>query len=438
MTDASVPAPAGPMRFDPVLGMVPDHMSEEEAKEYVAREADIRTAIVNDAMSSEDARAGIENWEREHESRRRDALIQERASEMAGRIRSYIGSYLVFPQDYTRAYRTLLALWDIHTYCHHAQGVTPYLAIVAPTQGAGKSTVLGVLSTIAHNPTGVEVNPTATVVRMFANSGHTLFIDEIDELASDKAFKGVMNSGYKAGGKVTRVGRRSGDEVSNSSNTFCPKAIAGIAREGTLPLPTATLDRCITVKLLKAKRGEITKRFRVDIMRDDPDVREMREWAQEWATRNYRNLRESYFDVPQLSDTRREEIWEPLITIAGLLGEEWYRDACDAARLLDDTTGQNLDPNIALVQDVAKVIGAYREIAPDATSIKVDELVSLRNSMTSRKLAEKLSPEAFIRRMGAFGITASPGRDDELVYRVADESGDLVPAFLDLFARYVD
>ena len=195
-----------------------------------------------------------------------------------------------------------LTLWAMHTYSIKASGVTPYLFVVAATQGAGKSRVLEVLSTLVNNPSAVEVNPTAPVVRLLANEGRTLFLDEIDVLGKDQSFIGVCNSGYRAGGSVTRIARAKGGQYADKTSTFCAKAFAGIAREGSLPLPSATLDRGITIRIVRATAEEMraTKRFRADVMRDDTDVVAMRDWMQTWSHMHYRELRDTWVEVPEL------------------------------------------------------------------------------------------------------------------------------------------
>jgi Protein of unknown function (DUF3631) len=450
-------APDGPvlLRYDPMYGMIPADPVEDAAaiaalqaaaEEHAAElselsEEALRRAIIDDTMAAGQAgqEARRNNLVAEQDRRAHERRVQQEATERANALRDYFGSYLVFPEKHRKHYLALLTVWSIHTYSFRRAGRTPYLAIIAPTRGSGKTTVEEVLSTVVSNPTGIEVNPTPAVVRLYADEGRTLLLDEIDELATDKSFTGLMNSGYKAGGTSTRVGRVGGGQGARKSSTFCPKVVAGIAAEGRLPLAAPTLDRCIDIRILRAKPGEITKRFRVDIMRDEAEVAALREWAATWSRVQYNEIRDAYFEVPLLSDTRAMEIWEPLITVAGLLGPEWYAAIVDAARALDAMGGQSVDKNIALVQDVHTIVDAYREVAPEATEIKADDLVSLRNGLTGRKLAEKLTTEQFTKRLGAFGIDAA--LDDvkgtpTLVYHVADENGDLYPDWEDLFSRY--
>lgn len=376
-----------------------------------------------------DVLSGIEGATLAYE-REQHALAIRADLEMAGRIRDYIGSYIVFPGKFRDAYLDLLTAYVIHTYAFRWQGVTPYLAVTAPTQGSGKTRVLEILATLVSVPSGIETNPTEPVIRKLAEEGRTLLLDEIDTLVKDTAFIGTMNSGYRAGGSVSRVSGRSA--------TFCPKVIAGIAREGRLPLPTATLSRCIDIKMLRARPDEIRRRFRMEVMHDDAGVTAMREWAGSWAKARSLEIRDAYFSLPELSDSRASEVWEPLITIAGLLGGNWYERMVSAAKLLDGYREHSTDPNAALIADVAVVIRGYLQAAPAATQIRVADLTDLRNTLTGRKLSGTLTEEQVVRRLGAFGLQPSVitrnGEDME-VFTIAN-AGTLLPDWADVFSRY--
>lgn len=460
--DVAVPEqPTEPilLRYDPFMGMVPaDDVEEEDARERraariaaeeqareVASLSDeelLRRQIIDDQLAAGEQayRAAAANAAAELERRAHERRTQQAALEYAEKIRAYYARYLVFPAKFRDFYLDVLTVWNIHTYAYSLQGVTPYLAIIAPTRGAGKTTVGSVLSTTVANPSAIESDPTPAVIRLFASEGRTTFVDEVDQLATDKAFTAIANSGYKTGGSVTRVGRVKGGDEARHSSTFCPKVFMGIAAEGRLPLSEPTLDRCIDIRIIRAKPGEITKRFRPDIMRDEPEVQAMRDWASQWVRVMRQEIRDAYFDLPTLGDSREQEIWEPLITIAGLLGGDWYDRICAAARAISASGSQTVDPNVALVHDVKRVVEAYREVAPDATQIRLTDLVDLRNSLTGRELQQKLSAEQFARRLGAFGIKpvlAEIASEDVQVYHVAGNDGKLYDDWDDLFSRYV-
>lgn len=434
VTDAALnPVSDEPFVYDAIAGQISGGWKPAQ---HDAQDDDvIRQAIIDDAMASPEAQEGVRNWERERAERARLEEAEEQARAMAEEIRGYIGGYLVFPEATREASVGVLTLWSIHTYAYRAAGVTPYLAITAPTQGSGKTTVLEVLSTLANNPSSVEVNPTAPVVRLFANEGRTLFLDEIDMLAKDQSFVGVVNSGYKAGGSVTRVGRAKGGQFADKTSTFCPKAFAGIAREGTLPLPTATLDRTVNIPIVRAKAGELARRFRVDVMRDEPEVVGMRDWMQTWTHVVYRNLRDAWVEVPALSSSRAEQIWEPMLAIADQLGGDWGTRARQWAVLLDGQREQNVDPNVLFVQDVKAVLDRWKPNR-EGTRIQVADLHNLWLRMDERTFPEALDMNKFSRRLAAFQIRSVPDKGKRWV-RIVDANGDYLPVLKEMFDRYL-
>jgi hypothetical protein len=454
--EAAIESAATPViAYDPILGPVaaesydqaqpvmiqtqPEEADEpEQADEQDADDAELRAAIIDDQMNSAEGRQGTADWQGELRRRERERQAREEALERAAEVRAYIASYLVLPPTQKDAILDILTLWSMHTYSLKAAGVTPYLFVVAATQGAGKTRVLEVLSTLVNNPSRVEVNPTAPVVRLYANEARTLFLDEIDMLAKDQSFVAVANSGYRAGGSVTRVGRaKERGQFADSTNTFCPKAFAGIAREGSLPLPSATLDRGLTIRIVRATPEELrqTKRFRVDVMRDETEVVALRDWMTTWSHVNYATLRDAWVDVPQLSTSRAMEVVEPLIGIADALGADWGERARNAVQILDGEREQATDPNAALIADVREVLTAWMERNRGTKNIPVEELVNLRNDLDGRQLTERLNPIQFGKRLGAFGIKSTPVAKVR-VYRVADEDGNLLPVWADLFNRF--
>ncbi len=430
---------------------MPDELDERAAQEYVAEHAEepepappadededaLRQAIIDEAMASPEGQQGQANWQAEQDRRARERRAHEEALLMAAQIRSYLARYLVFPEALSEPQLGVLTLWAIHTYSLKASGVTPYLAVLAPTKGSGKTTVLEALSTLVGNPSPLGVTPTAPVIRLLAGEGRTIFLDEIDTLTRGAAggdIAAVLNSGYKAGGAVMRIGRSKGGQYIDQSATFTAKVVAGIAPEGVLPLPEATQDRCIPIRITRAKPGELTTRFRVDVMRDDPEVVALRDWCQTWSHLQWRTIRDTRTEMPELSSSRAEQIWEPLITIADLLGGEWAEKARDWAQALDGQREQTTDPNVALVQDIKAVLTSFLADNPGARTIPAETLAKLRNDLDDRQVTQQLNPMQLGRRLGAFGIKSASVAKVR-VYKITDGQSYL-PEFVELFDRY--
>lgn len=367
----------------------------------------------------------------EHAERERIEYVRRCAADVrrtADDVRAMITGHVRFPLPLADAYSGTMALWVLHTYVYEAQRVTPYLLITSPTSGAGKSTALEVLASLAWRAEQM-VNPTAAVVRTVASNGHTVLIDEIDELARSREFTSIANAGYRHGGKVYRL--RGGELESYS--VFAPKVFAGIAREN-LPVSGATLDRCVQISLERATQGEAITPFNPDVLAER--LARLRERIEGWAAGSVGRLRRAVPDMPALPTTRAVEIWKPLVAVADELGGEWTTSVRSWSTAIEGQKEAAPDPNVRLIQDVHAVLVAWMEDNPHVRTIPVDELVARRNALPTRQLTEQLSPVQFGKRFGRFGIKSQPVKGVR-VYRVRDAGGEFVPELADLFARYV-
>src|SRR6266496_2068434 len=91
-----------------------------------------------------------------------------------------------------------LALWTLHTYAFHLRDVSAYLGIESPLKRCGKTTLLELLSELAHRAVAAaNISPPA-FFRVIEELCPTLLIDETDTfLPGNDQLKGILNSGYK-------------------------------------------------------------------------------------------------------------------------------------------------------------------------------------------------------------------------------------------------
>lgn len=240
--------------------------------------------------------------------------------ELVEAISAYLRRFVVWPSDHA-----LLAvtLWVAHTWAFSvaAPEATPYLAIVSPEKGSGKSRVLEVCETIVCNPLRTGQISAAAIYQAVEAKRPTLLIDEIDAIfggrgdEATQALRGVINAGNRPGSPVLRGTQ---DMEVREYDVYCPKALAGI-NDGSLPDTIA--DRTITIRMQRARRDERLERWR---RRREHDVAEqLRDQLYAWATEHGELLAE--YEVPaglldgQVSD-RAEDGWEPLLAVAELAG----------------------------------------------------------------------------------------------------------------------
>ena len=101
--------------------------------------------------------------------------------------------FVVLPKHAAEA----LALWTLHTYAFHLRDVSAYLGIESPEKRCGKTTLLSVLSELAHRAVAAANISSSAVFRVIEEMQPTLLIDEADTfLQGNDELRGILNSGY--------------------------------------------------------------------------------------------------------------------------------------------------------------------------------------------------------------------------------------------------
>jgi hypothetical protein len=173
-------------------------------------------------------------------------------------VEHFISRYVVL----SPTQRGAIALWVAHTHAIEAAFTTPYLSITSAEKSSGKTRLLEVAVTLVARPwfTG-RVSP-AALVRKVDSETPTLLLDESDAAFNgDKeyaeALRGVLNTGYRRGGKATVCVGQGANIHARDFSTFGPKAIAGVGR-----LPDTVADRSISIRLKKRAPWEAIERYR--------------------------------------------------------------------------------------------------------------------------------------------------------------------------------
>lgn len=185
--------------------------------------------------------------------------------------------------------------------------------------------VLEVLELLVANPwlTGRVTGP--ALVRKVGADHPTLLLDETDALftggnASQQMLRGVLNSGYRLGGKVAYAKGSSYEEL----DVYCPKAFAGIG-----DLPSTIMDRSIPILMKKRTAFDQVERLRYRDVKDEARLPRM--LAARFAVMHLERLRLARPAIPASLDDRAADVWEPLLAIADELGGQWPQRARLAA-----------------------------------------------------------------------------------------------------------
>jgi hypothetical protein len=245
-------------------------------------------------------------------------------------------------------------LWVIHTHVLEAAEFTPYLNITSAVPRSGKTRLLEVLRLLVCNPWFTSHTTAAALVRKIANERPTLLLDESDAaFQGDREYaevlRGILNSGFERDGQWSHCARTPNDWTVRDFSTFCPKAIAGIGL-----LPETVRDRAIPIRLKRQRRLEKRERFRKRDIRNEVD--QLRERLMQWGSDNREVLRNTFPPLPDELNDRQQDVSEPLVAIADLLGGDWPSNARGALiELLAGEPSRDASIVIQLLRDISTV-----------------------------------------------------------------------------------
>lgn len=275
-----------------------------------------------------------------------DRLMVESISQACTDIRATLARYIVMPEPYL----DFLPIWVAHTYCLDVLQLTPYLVIYSPTMRSGKTRLLEILEQFTWKGWLVSDLSGPSIFRKLKEERVTMLIDEADAMTLPQRTRNVLNTGYRAGGKVVRLNSKNKPE---EYPTYGAKAFAGIGKV----LPATVMDRSVPLILMRKRKDEHVDPYR------GTDIRDLAEKAQNamvglpmiFGT----EIARPRSDMPKWMSDRKRESLEGLFTIAELIG--WgkrFRDACQAI-LQDDEYEDDVDTASLLLGDIRKVLNEH-------------------------------------------------------------------------------
>lgn len=246
---------------------------------------------------------------------------------MLDAVRSFFTNYVVLPDP---AYADAVALWVAHAHVITASFTTPRLIFRSPEKASGKTRALEVLNELVPNPRLVLNTTPAAIYRRLKDTQICLLFDEVDTVFHDKAgpvaqdLRAILNSGYRRGAMVDRCVDTGKKMRVESFPVFAAVALAAISN-----LPDTVESRSVIIPMRRRAPDEPVKSFRQRYV--SVPAEELRRWLEEWADEVVDQLAEADPEMPDGLPDRSMELWEPLIAIADLAGEEWARRAREAA-----------------------------------------------------------------------------------------------------------
>jgi hypothetical protein len=348
-----------------------------------------------------------------------------------------INRYVVLPKWAPE----MLALWVVHTYAFELRDITTYLAIESPVRRCGKTTLLMVLIELVNRPVvAANISPPA-FFRVIEEARPTLLIDEADTfLKGNEELRGILNSGYtKKTAYVVRVAprrrrKRGAGEPGASErgggnedgmtlvkfSSWCPKAVAAIGK-----LPDTLEDRCILVRMQRKTENEVRERVR------DMDGRVLRRQCARFVKDHRGEISSATPQIPAGLNDRAADIWEPLLALAELAGEEWAQKARQAAEALT-ASAEESNPIGSLLVDIL-VTFARAKGGRLFTRAMVCQLNGFRNRPWMEMTKGKEVTEMWLaQQLRPYGVRPRTLRIEE-----ARGKGYCLEDFTEVFRRYM-
>jgi len=233
------------------------------------------------------------------------------------RIGAAVERFIDLPPEHSRGIIATVSLWTMLSYIYPAFPAVPYLFMGGPW-GSGKTRMFDVLGRLVFRPLTSSNMTAPALFRTLHDRGGTLLLDEAERLRESTPdvgeIKSILLSGYRRGGRATRLEPVGDSFRPVEFDVFGPKALACVAG-----LPAALASRCIHVGMFRAPPGSEKPKRRLD---EDPllwsDLRDdlhaltlglMGEVALDLVGRA---------DVCGLSG-RDYELWQPLMALASWL-----------------------------------------------------------------------------------------------------------------------
>ena len=265
-------------------------------------------------------------------------------------VEKFISRFVVLPP----AALLPVSLLAIGTHCFGLFETFPYLALLSPEKGCGKTRTTEVLEQIVFEPVRAVCISEAALFRLAEDKKPTLILDEAEGLTGKgeraEAIRSLLNAGNRAGAQVPRC-------VGNSHelrffSVFCPKIVCAIRS-----CPETVKDRAIVVPMQRKKPGEKVERFILRRIR--PEGQHLREQIKAFTQANGRSIKHAYEQLEADFLTDRElENFEPLLAVLAVLDSSRLTELQGGAELLAEgkrDAAQDDSLTLRLLSDVRAV-----------------------------------------------------------------------------------
>ena len=354
-----------------------------------------------------------------------DATIA--TAKLLDEVLAILRQFLILPGDH---FYDSTALYVLHTHAINAAETSPRYIFKSPEKESGKTRCLEVLEQLVPSPLAVMNTTTAAIFRLLGEEQATVLFDEVDAIFGSKAgnyedLRALLNAGYRRGATVARVVGEGKKMRVQRFPVFAATALAAIG-----DLPDTIESRAIIVPMRRRAPGEVVEPFRR--RRVVLEVADTRARLLAWGASFTSALAGADPVMPEQLEDRAADIWEPLIAIADLAGEEWAKRARDAAiHVVKGRVAEDASIGVRLLADVKAVMAGRDRMSSAALCTALNDLAE--SGWGGWNDGKGIGQRDLAKRLKVYGIASK-------VIKLPDGStprGYMHAEFADAFARYL-
>ena len=301
-----------------------DPLDYDATRIDAAKQLGVRVHVLDRYVSDKRRALGLDNGESDAGQGRTVTIPKVLAwhepvdgDQLATMLAAAAKTYVVLPDHAADG----IALWVLHTWTVNRFTISPRLAVISPTKGCGKTTVLRFLNKVARCPKRAgSISPPA-LFRAVEQFQPTILLDETEKyIEHGSDLHALLNEGHCAGGTVLRV---LGEKL--ELREFGIFGAVAFARNGRLPDDLE--QRSIVINMQRRRPDEPLAELRDDRAESlEMIARKCARWAEDRGG----ELKDADPDMGGLIN-RTADNWRPLFAIADAIGSDWPARIREAA-----------------------------------------------------------------------------------------------------------
>lgn len=333
-------------------------------------------------------------------------------AELLDEVEALLGRYVVYPGSHERVAHVL---WIAHAHLMGCWESTPRIAFLSPEPGSGKSRALEVTEPLVPRAVhAVNATPAYLFRKVSDEAGPpTILFDEVDTIFGPRAkdneeLRGLLNAGHRRGAMAGRCVIRGKQVFTEELPAYAAVALAGLD-----DLPDTIMSRSVVVRMRRRAPGERVEPWRMRTC--GPEAAALGERLAAWAELVAERV--GWPAMPEGVEDRAVDVWEALLAIADLAGDDWPDKARAAAVAI--VTRSALRPpslGVLLLRDLRTVFtDTGRDRIP--TEELLTRLVDLEESPWSDLRGKPLDARGLANRLGKYGVSRTTFRDGHRTFK---------------------